>query len=99
MEVKSNPILSARDLDLYYGPTQALKKINLQMTKGAGIALIGPNGSGKSTILKSITRQLRLVGGKVFFDETSLMNISYKELSMWFYFSVSRFGKTSKSVL
>ena len=25
--------------------------------------------------------------------------ISYKELSMWFYFSVSRFGKTSKSVL
>ena len=25
--------------------------------------------------------------------------ISYKELSMWFYFSVSRFGKTSESVL
>ena len=48
--------------------------------KGEIVTLIGPNGSGKSTILKSITRQLKLIGGKVFFDDTSLQEMSYKEL-------------------
>lgn len=49
--------------------------------QGEIVTLIGPNGSGKSTILKSITRQLKLIGGTVFFDDTSLMELSYKELS------------------
>ena len=45
------------------------------------IAITGPNGSGKSTILKSITRQLKVVGGNVFFDDTSLLKLPYKELA------------------
>lgn len=43
--------------------------------------MIGPNGSGKSTILKSITRQLKILGGKVLYEENDLHNLSYKELS------------------
>ena len=55
--------------------------INIGIDKVEIVTLIGPNGSGKSTILKSITKQLKLIGGKVFFDDTSLQEMSYKELS------------------
>ena len=58
-----------------------LHNISFTLPKGYIMGLIGPNGSGKSTILKSITRQLKLIGGTVFFDDTSLMELSYKELS------------------
>lgn len=63
MEVKSNPILSARDLDLYYGPTQALKKINLEIPANAVTALIGPSGCGKSTFLRTLNRMNDLIEG------------------------------------
>ena len=45
------------------------------------MTLIGPNGSGKSTILKSITKQLTLIGGKVTIGEKNLKDLSYKELA------------------
>ena len=49
--------------------------------KGEIVTLIGPNGSGKSTILKSITRQLKLVGGNVEIDGKNLHELSFRELS------------------
>ena len=55
--------------------------INIGINKGEIVTLIGPNGAGKSTILKSITRQLALVGGYVYFDNSSIHNMSYKTLS------------------
>ncbi len=63
MEVKPNPILSARDLDLYYGPTQALKKINMDIPANAVTALIGPSGCGKSTFLRTLNRMNDLIEG------------------------------------
>lgn len=41
--------LVARDLDLFYGDFQALKKINLAMPAGQITSFIGPSGCGKST--------------------------------------------------
>lgn len=55
--------------------------ISVLNKKGEIVTLIGPNGSGKSTILKSITRQLQIIGGKVYFDDRNLNSFSYKELS------------------
>jgi len=49
--------------------------------KGEIVTLIGPNGSGKSTILKSITRQLKVIGGRVYVGSKNLSDISNKELS------------------
>ena len=50
--------------------------IDLQLEKGEILTLIGPNGAGKSTILKSIARQLKLLGGKVLLEgeNTAEMN-------------------------
>ncbi len=50
-----------RDLDLYYGNTQALKKVNLNAEKNSVTALIGPSGCGKSTFLRTINRMNDLI--------------------------------------
>lgn len=45
-----------KDLDLYYGQFQVLKKINLDIKTNEITALIGPSGCGKSTFLKTLNR-------------------------------------------
>ena len=52
-----------KDLDLYYGDFQALKKINMQIPEKKVTAFIGPSGCGKSTLLKSLNRMNDLVEG------------------------------------
>ena len=56
-------VLSAKDLDLYYGENQALKKINMDIPERQVTALIGPSGCGKSTFLKTLDRMNDLVQG------------------------------------
>jgi phosphate transport system ATP-binding protein len=48
-------------LDLWYGPTQALKKINLAIEANSITALIGPSGCGKSTFLRVLDRMNDLI--------------------------------------
>lgn len=55
--------ISIRDLDLYYGQFQALKKINLPIQANEITAFIGPSGCGKSTLLKTLNRMNDLVEG------------------------------------
>ena len=52
-----------RDMDLYYGNFQALKKVNIDIYKNDITALIGPSGCGKSTFLRSLNRMNDLVEG------------------------------------
>ena len=70
-----------KDLSVGYNGNSLIRDINIGINKGEIVTLIGPNGSGKSTILKSITRQLKVVGGNVFFDDTALLKLPYKELA------------------
>ncbi|WP_315118077.1 phosphate ABC transporter ATP-binding protein PstB [uncultured Clostridium sp.] len=56
-------IIKVKDLDLYYGNVQALKKINLNIEKNTVTALIGPSGCGKSTFLRTINRMNDLIKG------------------------------------
>ena len=68
-------------LSVGYNGKALIRDIEIGITKGEIITLIGPNGSGKSTILKSITRQLQTIGGKVIFDGKDLRKYSYRDLS------------------
>lgn len=54
---------SVKDLDLYYGTFQALKKINMEIKENEITAFIGPSGCGKSTFLKTINRMNDLIEG------------------------------------
>ena len=69
------------NLSVGYNKNVLIHDICLDIKKGEIVTLIGPNGAGKSTILKSITRQLEIIGGQVMFDSKEIRSISYKELS------------------
>ena len=56
-------IISAEDLCLWYGSTQALKNISISIPEKSITALIGPSGCGKSTFLKTLNRMNDLVPG------------------------------------
>ena len=73
--------LEVKNLCKSFGITKAVQNVSFNVNKGEVHALIGENGSGKSTILKSITRQLKLVGGNVEFDGKNLHELSFRELS------------------
>ena len=59
----NNPIITVRDMNLWYGQTQALKNVNIDIPEKSITALIGPSGCGKSTFLKSLNRMQDLVPG------------------------------------
>lgn len=69
------------DLSVGYNGKAIIRDICIDIQKGDIISLIGPNGAGKSTILKSITRQLTLIGGKVIFNEKDLHRMPFHDLS------------------
>lgn len=56
-------IMTVKDLCLWYGKTQALKNINLEIPETSITALIGPSGCGKSTFLKTLNRMNDLIPG------------------------------------
>ena len=56
-----NIILSTKGLDLWYGTTQALKDVSMDIPEKQVTALIGPSGCGKSTFLKTLDRMNDLV--------------------------------------
>ncbi|NCC79578.1 MAG: phosphate ABC transporter ATP-binding protein [Clostridia bacterium] len=51
-------VFQVRDLDLWYGDNQALKKINFDIYKNEVTAIIGPSGCGKSTFIKTLNRMV-----------------------------------------
>ena len=56
-----NPIMTVKDLCLWYGSHQALKNITVDIPEKSITALIGPSGCGKSTFLKTLNRMNDLV--------------------------------------
>ena len=55
--------LRARNLNLFYGESQALKDINISLPRQRVTAFIGPSGCGKSTLLRCFNRMNDLVDG------------------------------------
>ena len=62
-----NPVIEARDVNLVFstadGPVQALKDVNLSISKGDFVSFIGPSGCGKTTLLRSIAALEAVTGG------------------------------------
>ncbi len=54
-------VLRARAFNLFYGRTQALKRIDLDIYERRVTAIIGPSGCGKSTLLRSFNRMNDLI--------------------------------------
>ncbi|MFS0825798.1 ABC transporter ATP-binding protein [Pseudomonas phoenicis] len=66
------PILELRDLNVFYGPIQALKGVSMHIAPGETVSLIGANGAGKSTLLMSIFGQPRAASGQILYEGTDI---------------------------
>ena len=76
-------IITAKNLDLWYGASHTLKNINMQIPEKEITALIGPSGCGKSTYLKTLDRMNDLVEGCRITGEVMLSGIDiYKEIDV-----------------
>jgi len=51
-----DPIMSARDVNVYYGDKHAIRDVTLDIGRHQVIAMIGPSGCGKSTFLRCLNR-------------------------------------------
>ena len=74
-------VITVNDLCLWYGKTQALKNIDVQIPEKSITALIGPSGCGKSTFLKTLNRMNDLIPevkitGEVLYRERSIFEKS-----------------------
>lgn len=68
-------------MDVGYDGTPLIRNIEIGVRRGEILTLIGPNGSGKSTILKSMIRQLKLLGGVVVLDGQAMAAMKEGEIA------------------
>jgi putative ABC transport system ATP-binding protein len=61
-------LIEARDVQLSFGPTPALRGASLSVAAGELVAVMGPSGSGKSTLLHCLAGILIPDSGEVHFD-------------------------------
>ena len=61
-------LLSLSGVESYYGASQALFGMHMEVARGAFVTLLGRNGMGKSTTVKSMTGLMRPARGEIVFD-------------------------------
>jgi branched-chain amino acid transport system ATP-binding protein len=67
-------LLSLQDLTVFYGASQALFGVDLDVNAGEVVALMGRNGMGKTTTIKTICRMVPARDGKITFDGHNLLS-------------------------
>lgn len=76
-DVKNTIKLSTSDVHVYYGESEAIKGIDLEIYENEVIAFIGPSGCGKSTFLRTLNRMNDTIDscrvtGKVLLDNQDI---------------------------
>jgi branched-chain amino acid transport system ATP-binding protein len=74
-------MLSVDGIDTFYGETQALFKVSLEVGAGEVVALLGSNGAGKTTTLRSILGLTPARAGRVHFDGREITHAPTHEIA------------------
>jgi branched-chain amino acid transport system ATP-binding protein len=69
-------LLTLEDIDVFYGPVQALHSVTLQVAEGEVVAVLGGNASGKSTTIKAALQLVKPRSGRVLLDGEDLARAS-----------------------
>ena len=59
----ADPVFSCRQVNVFYGPKQALKDVSIDVGRRQVLAMIGPSGCGKSTFLRCLNRMNDTIPG------------------------------------
>ncbi|MYF18640.1 MAG: ATP-binding cassette domain-containing protein, partial [Gemmatimonadetes bacterium] len=65
MTTITDTALTVRGLDVYYGESLILRDIDMDIPRGAIVAVMGRNGVGKTTLIKTIMGLLRPRRGNI----------------------------------
>src|ERR1700736_3078793 len=89
-EQQAAPKIIVRNMDFFYGRTQALHEISLDIPERIVMAFIGPSGCGKSTFLRTLNRmndtipgtrvvgQVEIDGRNVYAPDTDVVDLRRK---------------------
>jgi branched-chain amino acid transport system ATP-binding protein len=66
------PLLHVENIDSFYGPSQVLFGMSLDVNKGEVVTLIGRNGMGKSTTVKSVMGMVHPLRGSITLSGTKI---------------------------
>jgi branched-chain amino acid transport system ATP-binding protein len=69
MSTTMSTMLRLENIDTYYGPSQVLHNVSLEVNKGEIVCLLGANAAGKTTTMKTIFGLVRPRNGSVRFDD------------------------------
>jgi branched-chain amino acid transport system ATP-binding protein len=61
-------MLQLTEVDTYYGPSQVLRKVSLDVNRGEIVCLLGANAAGKTTTMKTIFGLVRPRNGTIEFE-------------------------------
>ena len=65
-------LLKITDLKLNYGPINALKGVDIDVSEGQIVAILGANGAGKTSLLKTVSGLFKPAGGDIIFNGKSI---------------------------
>lgn len=72
----TEPLLSVRELNAWYGESHALHGIDLDVHAGETVTLLGRNGVGKTTALRAIVGIIRKRSGTIRFDGKDMLRVT-----------------------
>ncbi|MEV6291241.1 ABC transporter ATP-binding protein [Streptomyces sp. NPDC051896] len=79
--MNTSEVLSAADVDLFYGDTPAVRNAKISLRRGEVAAISGQSGSGKSSLLYCLAGVLPVARGEVRFEGRVLAQLPDEELS------------------
>jgi branched-chain amino acid transport system ATP-binding protein len=77
----TQPLLSIRGVETYYGNIQALKGVDVEVNEGEIVTLIGANGAGKSTLMMTVFGNPRARTGSIIFEGRDITDLPTHEIA------------------
>ncbi len=76
----TEPLLSVRGVDTYYGKIQALRSVDIDVNPGEIVTIIGSNGAGKTTLMMTICGKPQARAGTIRFAGRDITQMSTHEI-------------------
>jgi urea transport system ATP-binding protein len=65
-------MIEAKDVDVFYGASQALRRVSLKAETGQVTCVLGRNGVGKTTLIRALVGQQPVRHGAIVYDEKDI---------------------------
>jgi branched-chain amino acid transport system ATP-binding protein len=65
-------MLIVENIEVFYGDSQALDGVSLQIEEGAIVAIVGANGAGKTSLIRTIAGMLSAARGRILYRGTDI---------------------------